>query len=366
MMKNKNKTRIILLIYTLCLTILIIGLTLAFSQQLLLSRTTYIPSVLLIPDEQEISETLTSNDNLVELFSQTSGMISLESINKQYQDNLYKKLPIIIFVLIIIIALGTWVLWHFIKKENNRQAHNLAMKLDGIESNNTVVHEDYWVNHAYEDIKEKMVDYQNDYLKLSSYISHEQKNILSKLKAKVEVTGDDAIKEIDELANSLDDILTLSATKKSEGLEVVDVAYICASICDGYKHIHPNIYFTFEEEQSLMVRANERWLLRAVSNLVDNAIKYGLGSDVIVSVGSKKGSVIIQVADKGIGISKEEQSKIIENRYRINQLKKDGYGIGLSLVNHVCDLCNGYFWIESEKNSGSNFYMVFEQALTLD
>ena len=102
-------------------------------------------------------------------------------------------------------------------------------------------------------------------------------------------------------------------------------------------------------------------IYRAICNLLDNAIKYGEDKPIEINVKNKNNSIIISVHDNGIGIPQELQDKIFNHRYRINELNKDGYGIGLSLVSHVCDLCSGFVWVESEKNKGSTFYLSFPE-----
>ena len=108
--------------------------------------------------------------------------------------------------------------------------------------------------------------------------------------------------------------------------------------------------------------AKSRWIYRAVSNLLDNAIKYGCGKPISLSVEVRKGSVIVKVQDQGIGIEKSHLDKIFQNRYRVNELNKNGYGIGLSLVSYVCDLCGGFIMAESEPSHGTTFYLSFPQA----
>lgn len=109
----------------------------------------------------------------------------------------------------------------------------------------------------------------------------------------------------------------------------------------------------------MVIMAKERWIKRAVSNLLDNAIKYGDGKLVEVVVKRKHHSIIITVSDHGIGISEKKQAEIFNHQYRVNELNKDGYGIGLSLVSHVCELCNGFVIVDSEEGKGSTFYLSF-------
>jgi signal transduction histidine kinase len=139
------------------------------------------------------------------------------------------------------------------------------------------------------------------------------------------------------------------------------VSLICALVCDTYKKIYENIYFEFDDDGNTTILAKERWIYRAISNLVDNAVKYGEGKPIYISIKNKNNSVIVTVKDNGIGIDRNSIGKIFDNKYRINELNKDGYGIGLSLVSHVCDLCEGFVMVESELNEGSCFYLSFSE-----
>ena len=366
-MKNKsNRTKLILFFYSLFITIIIIGLSISFIQFITPSGRDNLPSVLLVPNEEVVIKSIIESSRSSEVFDSYTGIVNVTDLDEYYRGEFVKYLPIMLTTILLIISIGTWVLWKFLKKENKYQANSLANGLIAMESNIEINTEDDRVNQAYDDIKTKMTEFNNDFMKLTSYITHEQKNALSKLRIKAEVSGETVITEIDEMRDSLDDILTLSATHRMDHEEPVDLAFLCAKICDGYKKIYNKVYFTFDEECSTTVGGNELWIERAISNLVDNAIKYGQGTYVRVVVENKKGSVIVTVADGGIGINETKQTRIFENRYRINQLKKDGYGIGLSLVQHVCDLCDGYLWIDSQEGKGSKFYMAFPQVLTLN
>lgn len=48
--------------------------------------------------------------------------------------------------------------------------------------------------------------------------------------------------------------------------------------------------------------------------------------------------------------------------YCMNEFNKDGYGIGLSVVNHVYELCGGYAYVESEVDQGTIFYLSFPEC----
>ncbi len=223
------------------------------------------------------------------------------------------------------------------------------------------------IEHSFLKVKEEMDSLYADFENLSSFISHEQKNSLALLRTIIQneypAIGERAVAQLDRMVKNLDDILTL--TSNVEKLEKVDLALISGMAADEYRKVYDKISFDFDEEVSVFVAGHELLLYRAVSNLIDNAIKYGQDKCVFVYVGLQGNCPYVMVRDQGIGISMEQQEKIFENHYRIGNRKKDGYGIGLSLVRHVADLCGGFVWVKSKEHEGAEFKLVFP-AFTQD
>lgn len=276
--------------------------------------------------------------------------------NKVFSDALpIVVIPFCIFLIFSSFILG-WILINIQRKEARKVIESFkSLGDDKILSDNDLI------NDTYESLKEKFNEHLNSYKRLHSYLSHEQKNLISVLKASLEVENNITyLSCLDSLTNSIDDVLTLSDNEDISSLSEVDVALVCASVCDSYKKIS-KIHFDFIEDDNTYILAKERWIYRAISNLVDNAIKYSDGKEVSVCVKNHNHSVIVVVSDQGIGISKEYLDRIFEHKYRINELNKNGYGIGLSLVSHVCNLCSGFVWVESEVNRGSKFYLSFPE-----
>ena len=223
------------------------------------------------------------------------------------------------------------------------------------------------IETVFREAQEEIACLYTDFENLSSFISHEQKNSLALLRAMIQNecsgAGDRATAQLDRMVKSLDDILTLSANESK--LEKVDLSLICGMAADEYKRVYRDISFDFDEDAVLYIAGHELMVYRAVSNLIDNAIKYGADKPIAVYVGTQDGCPYVSVEDQGIGISMQQQEKIFESRYRIGSRKKDGYGIGLSLVRHVAELCGGFVWVDSTENCGSKFKLVFP-TFTLD
>jgi signal transduction histidine kinase len=98
---------------------------------------------------------------------------------------------------------------------------------------------------------------------------------------------------------------------------------------------------------------------QAVSNLVDNAVKYSNGAtDIKIRLARLDDEVVVSVQDHGIGISRDEQEKIFERFHRVSTgLIHDvkGSGLGLSIVSHIVKAHGGAVRVESELGRGSTF-----------
>jgi len=108
-----------------------------------------------------------------------------------------------------------------------------------------------------------------------------------------------------------------------------------------------------------LVFGDELHLSNVIFNLIDNAIKYSKGSPEILIRTRNVGNYLhIEVADKGIGMSKDQLSKIFEQFYRVstgNVHDVKGFGLGLSYVHDIIKRMKGSVKVKSEKNKGTEF-----------
>ncbi len=118
------------------------------------------------------------------------------------------------------------------------------------------------------------------------------------------------------------------------------------------------------DAENAIINADELHFSNVIYNLVDNAIKYSVEApDITISTSNKNGQIVIKVADKGIGMSRDQQTKIFEQFYRIptgNLHDVKGFGLGLSYVNTVVKRLNGIITVKSEKEKGSEFELKFQ------
>lgn len=97
----------------------------------------------------------------------------------------------------------------------------------------------------------------------------------------------------------------------------------------------------------------------AISNLIDNALKYGRKNPTVtISTENTENSIVINVKDNGIGIRKIDQHKIFDEFYRVdtgNIYDVKGHGLGLNYVKHVAEFHQGSIKVKSELHHGSTF-----------
>jgi two-component system phosphate regulon sensor histidine kinase PhoR len=112
-----------------------------------------------------------------------------------------------------------------------------------------------------------------------------------------------------------------------------------------------------------VIDADELHFSNVIYNLIDNAIKYSKETpDITISTYTAKGNLVITIADKGIGMTRDQQTRIFEQFYRIptgNLHDVKGFGLGLSYVNTIVKRLDGTISVQSEKDKGSEFELRF-------
>jgi len=136
---------------------------------------------------------------------------------------------------------------------------------------------------------------------------------------------------------------------------------------DLAEHIHYSIKYFKEiaasknisinaELNTFIVYIDKNSLQKLINNLISNAIKYS-HENKIIDISLKEN--IFKIKDQGIGIDKENQTKIFERYKRLSKKGSGGFGIGLDIVMRVCHANNIEINVESEVNKGSTFTLVF-------
>jgi signal transduction histidine kinase len=157
---------------------------------------------------------------------------------------------------------------------------------------------------------------------------------------------DGAVADVDRVIRIFDALLRLAeidAGLRRSGFVGLDLADLAASAVEFYAPAAElkNINLAFVSEGPQPISGDPVLLAQALSNLIDNALKYApVNGSIGVSVrGKADGGVAIVVADNGPGIADAEKGKVVERFYRGDASRgTPGVGLGLSLVQAVAKL----------------------------
>jgi two-component system phosphate regulon sensor histidine kinase PhoR len=168
------------------------------------------------------------------------------------------------------------------------------------------------------------------------------------------------------LVNNILDFSRIEANRKTYSREKVNLN-------DLVEQVYKNYGYTFKEKgvttsldlynRDIMLEVDTAAFDEALSNLIDNAIKYSTDEiSIEIKTGVEDSFGYCSVSDKGRGISRSEQQRIFDKFYRVEGAmtqKTKGTGLGLSLVKHMIDAHKGKIEVNSMPGEGSVFILKF-------
>jgi PAS domain S-box-containing protein len=216
-------------------------------------------------------------------------------------------------------------------------------------------------------------------------VSHELRTPLSVIKGYVETLQDGALddraraaqyldtvsRHTENLTSLVDDLLSLSrldstsAVPSPRPVHLGKVAQKVSELMTARAHKMGHKLVLQIADGLPAVIGNPEYLERALSNLVENAIKYTTregGGLIRTVVRRDNGQVIVEVIDNGVGIAKDDLPRIFERFYRVDRSRSrdaGGTGLGLSIVKHIVQAHGGQIEVVSTPGEGSTFRMRF-------
>lgn len=160
------------------------------------------------------------------------------------------------------------------------------------------------------------------------------------------------------LVNELLEINRIKSGEFNYNLKEGSVNNIVQRAVNNIKFVYPDREIIYKEkisDKNDIVIADYDKILQAVTNLVDNAVKFSPSTKPIhIFVESKRADVKIRIKDEGIGIPKEDLPKVFEGYHRgQNNKAKEGMGIGLFIVKDIVKKHHGKISIKSRPNLGT-------------
>ncbi|MCF6764180.1 HAMP domain-containing histidine kinase [Thiotrichales bacterium 19S3-7] len=189
-------------------------------------------------------------------------------------------------------------------------------------------------------------------------ISHDLKTPITRIKLRAELLDDPNKKsallaDIEQLETMIASILAFSKNFiEEESSTDFDLSELINSIINDLLDIGYQIQAEIQE--NVIYHGRMMAIKRAVSNLIDNALKYAK-DEVKVSLTQTANSIICKIADKGKGIPNDDYEKVFEPFYRIDQSRNQnipGSGLGLSITKEIIEGHGGNIKLLPNKPSG--------------
>lgn len=179
--------------------------------------------------------------------------------------------------------------------------------------------------------------------------------------------------DIDELDGLIDEILTYArlGSESAKGMELeltlVDCRAMAERVIDALRPLHGHLQIELAEGEEVEVKAESRYLQRALQNMVANACQYAR-SRVVIRLHGEARLVRLDVEDDGPGIPAAERLQVFKPFARLDNSRtrrSGGYGLGLSIVQKVMTWHGGSASVdESPTLGGARFTLLLPRRLT--
>lgn len=175
---------------------------------------------------------------------------------------------------------------------------------------------------------------------------------------------DSAVQQVKRLGRLVDDLLDVSRLavgKLSLQMEEFDLAELVREISERFR-AEAELYRS-EIVLSTQGKSRGRWdrlrMDQIITNLISNAIKYGNGSKINVSIQGSDANVRLEVSDQGIGIPPKDLDRVFERFQRIAPAEKyPGLGLGLFITKQMIEAHGGTVYVTSALGKGSTFVIT--------
>jgi two-component system, sensor histidine kinase len=187
----------------------------------------------------------------------------------------------------------------------------------------------------------------------------------------VSINIDQIVRSLGNLLNGLLDLSRLSAGNYVPEHQELSLDTLIAGVCSEYSQAAAHKGLTLVQElQPVRIMGDAVAVARIARNLLDNAVKYTDTGEVrVVTRVDDPGnapSAVLSVSDTGKGIPAAEQAKIFEEFYQLDNPGRDrskGVGLGLAIVQRLCELVAAKILVESTVGEGTEFRVLMPAML---
>ncbi|HIX46605.1 MAG TPA: hypothetical protein H9737_02830 [Candidatus Borkfalkia faecigallinarum] len=215
----------------------------------------------------------------------------------------------------------------------------------------------------------------NDFI---ANVTHEMNTPLTSIRGFAELIGagaippeklagvaDTIIRQSDRLSRLIRSIINFSAIDSDDLPDYeVDLTEVVRELAGNFEPSlrQKGISFTLEAEEGVKVLSRRERLVEILNNLISNGIRYNKEGGSLAVRLAGGASPVLSVSDTGIGISKENQSRIFDRFYTVDKSHNGGgggFGLGLATVKKLCRRAGWKLSVESEEGVGTTFTIEF-------
>lgn len=211
--------------------------------------------------------------------------------------------------------------------------------------------------HAFNTMQSRLNQYIKDRSRLLAAISHDLKTPITRLRLRTELLNNAELET--KFLNDLDDMQTMvgetldymRGQDNSEAVQKIDINALIESIAQDLRDAGHEI--TFQDGNQIIYHGRPLALKRCVTNLMENAVRYG--DNATVSVGETGKSLFIRIVDTGPGIPQEQLEQIFEPFFRLESSRNrssGGVGLGLGIARDIARNNGGDIYLHNRKEGG--------------
>jgi len=231
----------------------------------------------------------------------------------------------------------------------------------------------FFINRAY--VRELMTAEKQKNFLLS--ITHELKSPLASINLilstfikrklpdeKIKELSQDGLNESVRLEELFNKILIATRLDKAFpfNFEETDLSNTVYKVVESFKKRHPDVQLHSDIQTNIIKEVDRESIVSVVKNLLENAYKYTKqNKEITVSLKKVAEEIHLHIIDNGVGIAKNEKSKVIEQFYRIGNeetRESKGTGLGLYIVNQIIAGHNGKINILDNPQGGTDFQII--------
>lgn len=184
-----------------------------------------------------------------------------------------------------------------------------------------------------------------------------------------------AMKNADRLSSLVQDLLIITQAESGEmemKIRKFSIFELVCDVLDSLEHKFTkkkrNISYRIDTQglESVQVLADRERIQQVLTNLIDNAIKYGAPEgEVVISLEASNNKLLTSIKDDGPGIEPEHLDKIFRRFYRVDKSRsreKGGTGLGLAICKHLLKMHGEQITVQSEVGEGTTFTFSLKLA----